>query len=241
MKHRFHLWLILSLSFFASACDRSRVAGSKARPDAADYYAMAKLSKIVIPVVNFQDTPIEDAVDFLRMCSFQMEGGPPEQRGVSWIIKSQRNDAADNCAGDPVDPDEAPKINYSAKDVGLLTAIEEVARQAHLDVYLTNVGIVICHPGESPLPVGKGPGEEKVWKTIHKELPPKDAKQKGKAIPSDRGKPGAYICPQVGLPNSLAISSINGTPAISFSNLAAAAVIFGVVWPYNDPSFSKST
>ena len=28
------------------------------------------------------------------------------------------------------------------------------ASEAHLDVYLTNVGIVVCRPGESPLPVG---------------------------------------------------------------------------------------
>ena len=186
MRCRFHLWLILSLGFAASACDRSRVDKSGAtdeRPNAADY-VMAKLEKIVIPVINFQDTSIEEAIDFLRMQSFELEEGEPERRGVSWIMKSRRSDAANSSAGglEPVEPNQVPKINYSAKNVGLLTAMEEIARQAHLDVYLTNVGIVICGPGESPLPVGKMDGEE-VWKTIHKEVLPHTSKPEGAASP----------------------------------------------------------
>jgi len=137
------------------------------RQDAADYF-IGKLDKIVIPVVDFQDTTIEEAIDFLRMRAFELEAGEPEKRGVSWIIKGRSRGAADSSAGEAVGPNEVPKITYRVKDVRLLTAVEEVARQAHLDVYLTNVGIVICPPGEPPLPVGKMNGEE-VWKTIHKE------------------------------------------------------------------------
>ena len=180
MRCRVHLWLILSLGFVASACDRSRVDGSGAteeRPNAADY-VMAKLEKIVIPVINFQDTSIEEAIDFLRMRSFELESGEPERRGVSWIMKSRRSDAG---GLEPVEPNQVPKINYIAKNVGLLTAMEEIARQAHLDVYLTNVGIVICGPGESPLPVGKMDGEE-VWKTIHKEVLPHTSKAEGEGM-----------------------------------------------------------
>jgi hypothetical protein len=90
---------------------------------------MAKLEKIVIPVINFQDVSIEEAIDFLRMRSFELEAGEPESRGVSWIIKSRRSDAADSSAGglEPVEPNQVPKINYSAKDVGLLTAISGVS------------------------------------------------------------------------------------------------------------------
>jgi len=159
MRYRLYLWLILSLSFAASACDRSRVDASGSTEEglnAADY-VIAKLEKIVIPVINLEDASIDEAIDFLRMRSFDLEEGPPERRGVSWIVKSRSVDAADSNAGglDPVEPSQVPKINYSAKEVGLLTAMEEIARQAHLDVYLTNVGIVICPSGEQALPVGK--------------------------------------------------------------------------------------
>jgi hypothetical protein len=182
MRYRFHLWLLLSMVFAASACDRSRVDGSGATEkglNAADY-VMAKLEKIVIPVINLEDASIEEAIDFLRMRSFDLEEEPPERRGVSWIVKSRRVNATDSNAGglEPVEPNLVPKINYSAKEVGLLTAIEEIARQAHMDVYLTNVGIVICPLGDPPLPVGKTDGEE-VWKTIHKEVPPHMRKTEG--------------------------------------------------------------
>ena len=142
---------------------------TEARPDPGNY-VIGKLEKIVIPVIDFEDTSIEEAIDFLRMRSFDLEAGEPEKRGISWIVGGRRRDASGSSAGElePVRPNQVPKINYRAKDVGLLTAVEEVARQAHLDVYLTNVGIVVCRPGESPLPVGKMDGEE-VWKIIHKE------------------------------------------------------------------------
>lgn len=185
MRYRFYLWLVLSLGFAVSACDQSRVDGSGAtgeRTNAADD-VLARLERTVVPVINFQDIPIEEVIDFLRMRYHEVEAGEPERGGVSWIIKSRMNGPADGSAEDlgTLEPDQVPKINYSAKDVGLLTAIQEIARQAHLDVYLTNVGMVICKPGESPLPVGKMAGEE-VWKTIHKEVLPQMPKTRGEQV-----------------------------------------------------------
>ena len=173
MRSRIHLWLILSLGFAASACDRSRTDKSSAteeRTNTGDY-VIAKLEKIVIPVINFQDASIEEAIDFLRMRSYDCDTYEPEKRGISLIINNRRSDASDGGADDLklATPNQVSKINYRAKNVGLLTAMKEIARQAHMDVYLTNVGIVICGPGESPLPVGKLDQEE-VWKTIHKEV-----------------------------------------------------------------------
>ena len=45
--------------------------------------------------------------------------------------------------------------------------LAEVARQAHLDIYLTDVGFVICQTGDPPFPNGKAENGE-VWKTIYK-------------------------------------------------------------------------
>lgn len=172
MKCRLHMWLILPLCLAVPSCERSRViesGASDARPEPGEF-VIRKLEKIVIPVIDFEDTTVEEAFDFLRMRSFDLEAGESEKRGVSWIVKSPSRDASGSSAGDlePVRPNHVPKINYRAKDVGLMTAVEEVARQAHVDVYLTNVGIVVCLPDDSPLPVGKMDGEE-VWKIIHKE------------------------------------------------------------------------
>jgi hypothetical protein len=166
-----HLCIAILLALGASGCKKTPVLERAAIPTQQDgaAYFVSKLEKIVIPIIDFEDISVEEAIDFLRMRSFDLEEGPPEQRGISWIIKPSRDiDGKSASQINREGPNTIPKINYRAKDVGLLTATEEIARQAHLDVYLTNVGIVICGPGESPLPVGKMDGEE-VWKTIHKE------------------------------------------------------------------------
>ncbi|OYV06591.1 MAG: hypothetical protein CFE26_05460 [Verrucomicrobiales bacterium VVV1] len=168
MRDRFHHMLILSLCLAASSCERSDVIGSGAaeKQPKAGAYVMAKLEKIVIPVIEFEDTTIEEAVDFLRMRSFELETGEPEEKGVSWIIKGSSSATEHGIEGsNPV-----LKINYRAKNVGLLIAVEEIARQAHVDVYLTNVGIVVCRAGDPPLPVGRMEGEE-IWEVMHKDIP----------------------------------------------------------------------
>lgn len=172
MKSFHHLWVVVVLGFGAPACKKPHVAESQAvpaPPNSGDY-VVAKLERIVIPIIDFEDIPVEEAVDFLRMRSVELEEGPPEQRGISFIIKGARPRADDKSVPELGlrGLNQVPKINYRAKNVGLVTAVKEIARLARLDVYLTNVGIVLCPPGEAPLPVGKM-SEEEVWKTLHKE------------------------------------------------------------------------
>ncbi len=167
LSSHFPFLLVLSICLAVSACDRPKLdAGNLAteEPAKAGNDIVARLEKIVIPVIEFEEVTVEEAIDFLRMRSFELEPGEPERRGVSWIVKS---------AGGVTGAGEAnplPKIRYRARNVGLLTALEEVARQAHLDVYLTNVGIVICQAGDPPLPARKMEGEE-ILKTLHQESP----------------------------------------------------------------------
>ncbi len=130
----------------------------------AENNTVARLEKIVIPVIEFEEVTVEEAIDFLRMRSFELELGEPERKGVSWIIKSA-GDVPGTGVAKPL-----PKIRYRARNVGLLTALEEIARLAHLDVYLTTVGIVICQAGDPPVPVGKMEGA-KILKTLHQESP----------------------------------------------------------------------
>lgn len=165
MEQRFHHSLILSLCLAFSACERTggREHCREEQADAGNDI-VARLEKIVIPEIEFEEVSVEEAIDFLRMRSFELEPGEPERKGVSWIVKS--------AGGGPgtLDANLPPKIRYRARNVGLLTALEEVARQAHLDAYLTTVGIVICRAGDPPLPVGKMEGEE-ILKILHQENP----------------------------------------------------------------------
>jgi hypothetical protein len=182
LEQRFHHPLILSLCLAFTACDRPKVVASVVAEEQANAGndIVGRLEKIVIPVIEFEEVTVEEAIDFLRMRSFVLEPGEPEWRGVSWIIIPKRGvggpPAANSNTGEPPAPlltdasNPLPEIHYRARNVGLLTALEEVARQAHLDAYLTTVGIVICRAGDPPLPVGKMEGEE-ILKILHQENP----------------------------------------------------------------------
>lgn len=166
MEQRFHHSLILSLCLAFFACERPQVVVSVAAEQQADAGndIVARLEKIVIPVIEFEEVTVEEVIDFLRMRSFELEPGEPERIGVSWIVNSAGGVPGTEAANSPA------KIRYRARNVVLLTALEEVARQAHLDVYLTTVGIVICRAGAPPLSVGNMEGAE-ILKTLHQESP----------------------------------------------------------------------
>jgi hypothetical protein len=130
---------------------------------------VAKLDRIVIPRIEFDQVSVEEAIDFVRMRCFELDPEPePARRGISFLTKRPKQ-ADKNEAPNPVPSSSAEsiKITYSAKAVPILVVLAEVARQAHLDIYLTEVGIVICQIGEPPFPNAKAEKGE-VWKTIYK-------------------------------------------------------------------------
>ena len=130
---------------------------------------VAKLNRIVVPRIEFGQVSVEEAIDFVRMRCFELDPEPePARRGISFLTKRPKQ-AGKNEAPDSVPPSSAEsiKITYSAIAVPMLLVLAEVARQAHLDIYLTDVGIVICQIGDPPFPNGKAEKGE-VWKTIYK-------------------------------------------------------------------------
>jgi hypothetical protein len=182
LEQRFHHSLILSLCLAFSACERPKVVASVAaeqQPKTGNII-LARLQKIVIPVIEFEEVTVEDAIDFLRMRSFELEPGEPVRNGVSWIVIPKRGvggpPAVKSNTGEPPGPllsdvsNPPPKIHYRARNVGLPTALKEVARQAHLDAYLTTEGIVVCQAGDPLLSVGKVEGG-KILKTLQRNSP----------------------------------------------------------------------
>ncbi len=128
-----------------------------------------RLQSIVIPKIEFDHTSLEEVVDFLRQRSLELESGTdPERKGISMLIKHPGKPGSPattypNNAANPGGLD----ITYSAKDVHLLDAMTEMARQAQLDIYLTDVGIVICQMDDPPFPNAKS-GKGDVWRIIYK-------------------------------------------------------------------------
>jgi hypothetical protein len=139
---------------------------------------IAKLDAIVIPIVDFKDASVEEAIDFLRQRSIELKPErQPTQLGVSFIVlqtRSMKNSAQDGSLA-PNTHRSSPDytVNYAARDVPLLDVLSEVARQGHLDAYLTSVGIILAPEGMPPFPNPKAT-EGQVWKVLRKAESTKD-------------------------------------------------------------------
>ncbi|MBK1826789.1 hypothetical protein [Haloferula rosea] len=116
---------------------------------------IAKLDSIIIPVIDFEDTSIEEAIDYLRVRSLELDRkGDPNLRGIPMLVWKSRTEGS-NFDDDLSISDEALSTgieNYHARDVSLLEALRESCRLTRLDAYLTSVGIVICPEGTPPFP-----------------------------------------------------------------------------------------
>jgi hypothetical protein len=140
----------------------------------------AKLKQIIIPVIDFEDTTLDEAVDFLRLRAIELDPeADPAFRGVSIMIRYKLGD-------DPFDPNhgarrqviEAPDriARYEAKNISLPVALVEICRLVRFDAYITSHGIILCPVGQSPFPSPKGEKGE-VWKKLTEPKPePAEAK-----------------------------------------------------------------
>ncbi len=116
---------------------------------------LKRLNTIVIPKIDFEDTSMEEALDFVRRRSIEMDPDEdPNMRGVSiWLAKPGAPEAGDgadftNRAEDP----GAIRINYAIENVSLPTLLVEMAKKARLDLHITSRGIAFCSPGKQPFP-----------------------------------------------------------------------------------------
>jgi hypothetical protein len=134
----------------------------------AGKWIMAHLDRIVIPKVECEEASVEEVIDFARIRSIELD---PESAkgptGVSFIIcqpKRREGDPVPALAEDK-DPGQR-RITYVAKNVTLTQLLTEIGRQAHLDVHVTDVGIIMCAPGHPPFPNLKAQ-EGAITKTLY--------------------------------------------------------------------------
>ena len=54
-------------------------------------FILYKLKSIVIPVIDFDSVSLQDAVEFLRQRSFELDDSRPSERGINFVIQGQSN------------------------------------------------------------------------------------------------------------------------------------------------------
>ena len=153
---------------------------------------LAKLDRIVIPVVDYENTSVEEALDFarVRMAEYDLDRKKPERMGVSFVIRRPKSPAAAEADGTGDDEGEAGlgapvdhdlrRVTYHGKNVRILDLVTEIAKGGGVDAYVTSTGIIL-------LPEGAVPDKGVVWKVLRKTaVAPGNvtlAKLEGMAIP----------------------------------------------------------
>lgn len=104
-----------------------------------------KLKSIIIPKVTFEDTPLEEAVDFLRlrMVELEPEGDRIRRRVTLELRRSEepgKNDPSDNPLPEwpPLQIKELVRSDVSAWEI-----LHEIAHETGMKVEITDTGIEI--------------------------------------------------------------------------------------------------
>ncbi len=112
--------------------------------DGGSVYITEKLRRIIIPSINFEDTTVEEAVDFLRQRSRELDNleVDPDRRGVNFVIRRPRSSDVGDAGADLGDADGLPlgTTNLGAlrirelrlRNVPLAVALQYICDQAGL-------------------------------------------------------------------------------------------------------------
>ncbi|MEM9018015.1 MAG: hypothetical protein AAGC68_13455 [Verrucomicrobiota bacterium] len=124
----------------------------------SDPRVLAKVSRIIVPSLEFQDTPLEDALDFLRDFSMQLDVAEPDpaQRGVNIIRFPEdvprgvganprgKPEGVDfGAAPAPLETANGPAITLKLSNVPLADAIRYTSELASHEVRLIKGAIVL--------------------------------------------------------------------------------------------------
>jgi hypothetical protein len=92
---------------------------------------MKKLNEIIIPTINFEDTSLEEAIDYLRVRAVELDAAEPDssKKGVNFVIRGAKAAAADLANGSPGEPAVIPEpriTNLRLKNVPLSSALQYI-------------------------------------------------------------------------------------------------------------------
>ncbi|MFV1993831.1 MAG: Amuc_1098 family type IV pilus outer membrane protein [Verrucomicrobiales bacterium] len=138
--------------------ERSSVMGG----DSGVAYISAKLKEILIPNIEFSDTPLEDAIEFLRQKSVELDTleSDPRRKGVNIIIQDVSSGGGGDLSGEFA-PEGAeapafaggasPRITLSLSNVPLVEALRYVTelagRKYKIDPYAVKI-VALSDVGE---------------------------------------------------------------------------------------------
>ncbi len=102
-------------------------------------YITKKLSSIIIPRVDFEDTTVDEAIDFLRLRATELDTMEldPSKKGVNFVIRRPKAAAPTPGAADTgVDAGAAPTLSLAGPDPGTLRVSALRLKNVPLDVAL---------------------------------------------------------------------------------------------------------
>ncbi|MEO5916185.1 MAG: Amuc_1098 family type IV pilus outer membrane protein [Luteolibacter sp.] len=103
-------------------------------------YITEKLRRIVVPRIDFEDTTVEEAIDFLRLRASELDTTEldPTKKGVNFVIRRPRPSAvgAADAGTDPAAPGAEASLPGPASDPGALRVHELRLRNVPLAVAL---------------------------------------------------------------------------------------------------------
>ena len=121
----------------------------------ANRYALRKLDQIIIPIVQFENTSVEEALDYLRLRARELD---PEldnrRRGMGYMNRTQSVQATgeNDDESDSLDAMSEtnttfmnPGITMSAKNIPLRQALDMICTQAGL-TWKTSGGRIVVEP-----------------------------------------------------------------------------------------------
>ncbi|HEY1121147.1 MAG TPA: M56 family metallopeptidase, partial [Haloferula sp.] len=122
---------------------------AKAKPVSPEKAAIEKkLDTIVLPVVKMEDSPVEEAIDYLRIMSMGRDTAETNaaKKGVNFVIRKPRN-----AGGDAADPGKL-KVTLDLKDVSMRKALEGICAETGLQYQVDEFAVTLLPAGEAPEP-----------------------------------------------------------------------------------------
>ena len=139
------------------------------RPSPVGVNIEFKLKNMIIPVVDFDDTTVEEAIDFLRQRAMELDVWEldPVKKGINFVIRKPRigggaPDAELDVEGGlgAIDPGSARVKELKLRNVPLSSVLQYICEQARLRFKVDDFAVTL-------LPIGSAEGEDvltRKWK-----------------------------------------------------------------------------
>lgn len=123
-------------------------------------YILNKLKTIVIPVINFEDTSVEEAIDFLRLRSIELDTTElnPAKKGINFVIRKPRGGASGDAGldadanaglGATQDPGTLRIDQLSLRNVPLAEALKYICDKTKLRYKVDDFAVTLVPATET--------------------------------------------------------------------------------------------